>query len=240
MKDSIADSIMKENTRGYDQIAEKFAHTRKFPWSEFSFFKKYVKKGDHVLDAGCGSGRLFEFLNGQSINYHGIDSSRGLVSIALQNYPSGKFQTGSITNLPWPDNNFDVIFCIATLHHIPGKKMRYQVLSEFRRVLKPHGQLIMTNWNLWNSKWWSTLLKFTFRKITGQNKMDWGDVTKPWKNEYGQVQTSRYLHAFSKREMKKLLSNKFEIEKQFYTKHDANARAWMAFNLVTIAKNIEK
>ncbi len=239
MKDSIADNILKENTRGYDAIAEKFSSTRKFPWQEFEFFKQYVKNGDNVLDAGCGNGRLYEFLKDSGINYFGIDSSQNLIKIAQTNYPAGNFQIGNITKLPYPDNKFDVLFCVATLHHIPSGKLRHQVVSELQRVLKPNGYLIMTNWNLLNSKWWPTLMKFTIKKIFTNNQLDFGDVTKPWKNNYGQVQTERYLHAFTKSQIKNLLINAFKIEKQFYTKRDTNTNAFIGFNLVTIAKKVE-
>jgi len=239
MKDSIADSIMKENRHGYDQIADKFSGTRKFPWQEFNFFKKYINQNNVVLDAGCGNGRLYEFLNDSHINYHGLDSSQNLINIAKSNYPTGNFQIGDITTLPWPDNKFDTIFCIATLHHIPSAKLRQQVISEFHRVLKPNGHLIMTNWNLLNSKWWPVLLRFSFNKLIGRNKMDWGDVTKPWKDNYGTVQTERYLHAFSKYQMKKLLSKSCKIENQFYTTRDTNTNMIAGFNLITIAQNLE-
>ncbi|MDP2683826.1 MAG: class I SAM-dependent methyltransferase [bacterium] len=239
MKDSIAESIMKENSRGYEQIADKFSSTRQFPWQEFEFFKNYINPNDNVLDAGCGNGRLYKFLNNSGINYYGLDSSQNLINIAKSNYPQANLQTGDITTLPFSDNQFDTIFCVATLHHIPGAKLRQQVISEFHRVLKPNGHLIMTNWNLLNSKWWPVLIRFSLNKLIGKNKMDWGDVTKPWKDNYGTVQTERYLHAFSKRQIKKLLNNQFRIKKQFYTKRDANSNILVGFNLVTIAQNLE-
>lgn len=239
MKDSIADSIMNENTRGYNEIAEKFSSTRKFPWHEFEFFKKYINSGHTILDAGCGNGRLYEFFKKDSINYYGVDSSKKLINIAKSNYPEGNFSIGNITELPYQDNKFDVVFCVATLHHIPSQKLRRQVIAEYSRVLKPGGYLIMTNWNLLNSKWWPRLIKFTFKKILGKNPLDFGDVTRPWKDNYGQVQTERYLHALTKKQIKKLLGNQFEIKKQFYTKRDMNTNVFIGFNLVTIAKKVE-
>ncbi|RLC35979.1 hypothetical protein DRH27_05980 [Candidatus Falkowbacteria bacterium] len=239
MKDSIADSIINENTRGYNEIAEKFSSTRKFPWHEFEFFKDYVKSGDTILDAGCGNGRLYEYLKNENINYFGIDSSKKLIDIAKSNHPLVDFQIGTITDLPYPNNKFDSLFCVATLHHIPSQKLRQQVVNEFHRVLKPNGHLIMTNWNLLNSKWWPKLINFTFKKIIGKNQLDFGDVTKSWKDNYGQVQTKRYLHALTKTQIRKMLGNKFNIEKQFYTKKDVSVNLFIGFNLVTIAKNFE-
>jgi len=236
MKQEIAQKILQENVTGYNRIARHFSQTRKFPWSDFKFFKQYINMGNDVLDAGCGSGRLYEFLADQNINYSGIDSSQELINIAQKNYPQANFSVGDITNLPFSDNKFNAIYCIATLHHIPGQKFRQQAVKEFSRVLKPNGYLILTNWNLCNLNWWPTHLIFSLKKILGQNNLDWKDIQKPWKNPQGETQANRYLHAFTKCEMKKLLhKNGFQIVKQFYTKKDLTTNKFLGFNLVTIA-----
>lgn len=237
MKDEIAQKILQENCAGYNRIAEKFAQTRKFPWHEFAFFKQYVHAGDQVLDAGCGSGRLYTFLKECHISYTGLDNSDELINIAKKSYPDADFSVGDILTLPFSDNKFNVIFCIATLHHIPGKKLREQVIKEFRRVLKPGGYLIMTNWNLLNIRWWPTLVIATINKIIGENNLDWGDVQKPWKNQYGSVETKRYLHAFTKGGVKRLLQGLgFTIIKQWYTRKDVVSNRYTGFNLPTIAR----
>jgi len=237
MKTGLAKSIMKKNRQGYNQTAEHFSSTRKFPWHDFEFFNEYIKDGDDILDAGCGNGRLFEFFKDKKINYSGLDSSNSLIQIATKTYPTANFQTGDITTLPFSDNKFNTIFCIATLHHIPSKKLRRQAISEFYRVLTPGGYLVMTNWNLLNTKWWPTLTSFSFNKIIGKNSLDWKDIIKPWKNSQGKIQAERFLHAFTKCEMKKLLvDNDFKPEKQFYTKKDVTSNILSGFNLITIAK----
>ena len=237
MKDWVAKQILEENRLGYDRIAEKFSQTRKFPWHEFAFFKQYIHPGDEVLDAGCGSGRLYGFFKEAGITYTGLDNSAELINIAKKTYSKAQFTVGDILTLPFSDNKFNVIFCIATLHHIPGKKLRDRVVKEFFRVLKPGGYLIMTNWNLLNLRWWPALLYATFKKIIGQNHLDFGDVQKPWKNQYGDVQTRRYLHAFTKGEIKRLLGRHgFTIVKQWYTRKDVASNRYTGFNLPTIAR----
>jgi ubiquinone/menaquinone biosynthesis C-methylase UbiE len=47
-------------------------------------------------------------------------------------------KTGSIHELPWPDNFFDVYFTAETIEHVPYKYHR-PMLHEARRVLKPGG-----------------------------------------------------------------------------------------------------
>lgn len=237
MKDEIAKQILEENRIGYNRIAEKFAQTRKFPWHEFALFKQFVHPGDQVLDAGCGSGRLYEFLKENNLSYTGVDTSEQLINIAKKNHPAAHFTVGDILTLPFSDNKFNVIFCIATLHHIPGKKLREQAIKEFRRVLKPGGHLIMTNWNLLNTQWWLTLIQAAWQKIIGKSQLDFGDVQKPWKNQSGEVQTRRYLHAFTKGGLKRLLqTNGFTVIKQWYTRKDIASNRYTGFNLPTIAR----
>jgi len=237
MKQEVVNRIIQENRRGYNQIAEKFSNTRKYPWREFNTFKAYVKHGQAVLDAGCGNGRLYNFLLDKKINYSGLDSSKQLIAIAKREHPNINFGVGDITVMPYPDNSFDVIFCIATLHHIPGDKLRQKVISEFRRVLKPGGYLLMTNWNLFNLQWWPALMKYSLKKLFGQNQLDWRDVQKPWKDNYGAVTTNRYLHAFTKNEVKEILKrNNFSHIEQFYSKKYSPANWIRGFNLVSIAR----
>lgn len=237
MKNELVQSIIKENRQGYNQIAEKFSQTRRFPWAEFKYFESYIKPGFNILDAGSGSGRLYNFLKNKNIQYQGIDTSTNLVKISKDTYPEASFREGDITALPYNNDLFDLIFCVATLHHIPSSKLRAQTIREFNRVLKPNGYLLMTNWNLLSGLMWPTLARFTLKKIIGQNKLDWMDITKPWKDNYGNIQTSRYLHAFTKGSLAKLLlNNGFTSPDQFYTARELKTGILSGYNLVTITR----
>ena len=66
---------------------------------------------------------------------------------------------------------FDLIFCVATLHHIPSDKLRQQILVNIKNRLKPDGKLLMTNWNLWQSKYLKYIIKYTLLKLTDPNKV---------------------------------------------------------------------
>ena len=49
----------------------------------------------------------------------------------------------SAESIQFPDNNFDRVFCLSTLEHIPVESWD-QCMKEFERVLKPGGRLIIT------------------------------------------------------------------------------------------------
>ena len=223
----------------YEVIADHFSKTRYRDWSEFAIFKDYIKSSDKVLDAGCGNGRLYDSLQELGISYLGVDISPKLIAIAQEKFPQVEFQVADMLNLPFPDQQFDVVLSIASLHHVPSKKLRQQQIREFSRVLKSNGYLIITVWNLWQKHYRSELFKYTRQKLFGQSKLDFGDIYWRWKNPQGEVLTRRYLHGFSRPELEKLVRQSgFKIIKSFYSKKGQTANKWTAYNLCLIAQKL--
>jgi len=54
------------------------------------------------------------------------------------------FQQGSIDNLPFPDNRFDVALCSFMIFHMSDETRR-KGMAEIQRVLKPGGRLLVLN-----------------------------------------------------------------------------------------------
>ena len=205
MDGKYAKYLLEKTHQDYDTIAEHFSKTRSFVWEELKSLSQYSFEAERVLDLGCGNGRLLEIFKDKSIDYIGVDSSEKLIEIAKRKYPKAKFQKGDALNLPFPANYFDKIYSIAVLHHIPSVKFRLRFLREAKRVLKPEGLLILTVWNLWQQKFLKYHLKFFFLKLIKKSKLDFKDIFYPWKNQAGEVVVQRYVHVFSKRELKKLV-----------------------------------
>ncbi len=55
-----------------------------------------------------------------------------------------KYKQANATNLPYEDNDFDVVFSFSTIDHIPGENNRNKVFSEIARVTKSKGYVIIT------------------------------------------------------------------------------------------------
>jgi len=210
MKKDYAQYLLKKTTEDYNRIAEQFSSSRYSIWPELNLFKDYVEEGERVLDAGCGNGRLLELFKDKKVDYIGIDNSEKLIEIARTKYPCRKFQTADVLKLPFPDNYFDKVFSVAVLHHIPSRDFQLQFLKEAKRVLKPEGLLLLTVWNLWQRpKTLKLLFKFTIMKIAGRSKLDFKDVFIPW-----QKKTDRYIHCFTKSELKSLAKETgFKVKK---------------------------
>jgi len=236
MKKSDAQKLINKTKQDYSDLTREFSATRAFPWQELRDLIQYAKSGCKILDAGCGNGRLFQLFRSKKIEYIGIDNCPSLIKEAKQKYPSAEFQVMDIMNLKFDEQSFDTIFCIAALQHIPSKEFRIQVLKSFHKILKPNGYLIMTNWNLWQKKYFSQSLKYSFSSLFGKHKeLDIKDTYIPWKARFGQV--DRYYHAFTPRELNNLLKIAgFEIEKSYYVKRGEETNWKIGHNLCTVAK----
>ena len=89
-------------------------------------------KDNTVLDAGCGEG-YYTNLFAENNTLFGIDVSKEALKIASRKCKNASFAVASIYELPFSDSFFDVCINIFA----PDSP------SEFLRVLKPNGRLIM-------------------------------------------------------------------------------------------------
>ena len=103
------------------------------------------KQNLRVLDAGCGTGYLLNFLQE---HYHldgepvGIDvSPHALQFCELRG--STELQLASVIEVPFKDASFDLIICIDTIQHLSPANAPRKAIAEFARLLKPDGLLYL-------------------------------------------------------------------------------------------------
>lgn len=204
--------LVREN---YDEIAVSFNTTRtKYLWPGLVKLTAPVKDGDRILDVGCGNGRLLQALTGKNIEYLGLDDSVKLIEAAKNNWKMStnlrdgdwRFINGNILKLDkQPEKDFNYVFCVAVLHHLPGENLRVEALRQMKEKISSDGQVIITVWNLWSQlKFRRLIIKFAISKIFGKNRMDFGDILFNWKNSQGQAVSQRYYHAFTERGLRKV------------------------------------
>lgn len=193
---------MEINKKFYDLLADDFARTHASATEEFSVLSGYWQDGDRVLDLGCGNGRFYDLIcqPGREIKYFGVDNSDQLIALAKKQYPLGQFILGDGLTLPFGDNFFDKVLCVAVLHHLPGYDMRREFLRQALRVIKKGGELILVVSS--RERNWGQMIKYFWLKLIGKSRLDWGDFYEPW-GEQG----VRYFHVFSRKELKKLLED---------------------------------
>lgn len=106
------------------------------------FLKKHFAKGQSVLHAGCGSGKV-----DTDIVYYLAVTALDISPQALSIYRSvnqAKAQTieGSIFSLPIGPEIFDGVYNLGVMEHFTEPEMG-DILREFKRVLKPGGKIIL-------------------------------------------------------------------------------------------------
>jgi SAM-dependent methyltransferase len=95
-----------------------------------------------AVDAACGTGRFAGFLARRGHRVIGVDSSPDMLAHARRRVPDGEFHLGELGRLPLPDDSADVIVCALALVHVPRLQ---PVLAEFARVLRPGGDLVISD-----------------------------------------------------------------------------------------------
>jgi arsenite methyltransferase len=104
-----------------------------------------LEDGAHVLDIGCGTGRLARWIGeriGPKGSVVGIDPLEERISIARSHGDAVRFEVGQAEALgAFEDASFDAVCLSAVLHWVSDKAKAF---AEIRRVLKPGGRLGVT------------------------------------------------------------------------------------------------
>jgi ubiquinone/menaquinone biosynthesis C-methylase UbiE len=93
-----------------------------------------------LLEAGCGTGRWVQFLNGLGHEAIGVDYAPSGLEVGRSYNPKLNLIQANCKKLPFEDNSFDYIVSIGTIaYDVNGPE---ESLREFWRVLKPNGTLM--------------------------------------------------------------------------------------------------
>lgn len=116
------------------------------PWDHNAHYHRWILRrlpgrSARALDVGSGSGGLARLLASRADAVHGIDADPAIVDRARERTAPGVPVTFSVGDAleDVPSGPYDVITCVATLHHLPLS----EALTYFRRHLAPGGTLIV-------------------------------------------------------------------------------------------------
>ena len=106
-----------------------------------------MEPGKHI-DIGCGPGyTLIPLLQKGWTDVQGLDISDEMLKRAKENITEAgfdsdnmPFQIGNIEKLPFEDNTFDTVACVAVVEYLQEDE---KALSELSRILKPGGTLVI-------------------------------------------------------------------------------------------------
>jgi len=96
-----------------------------------------------ILDVGCGTGEQVRKCRQRGFDVTGLEPAPKMRAIAKAHNPRAPILDGVITNLPFPDQTFDLILAIEVLRYLHRTDVE-QAYREMVRVLKPGGCLFFT------------------------------------------------------------------------------------------------
>ncbi len=217
VEDTTVNYLTSLNYQFYQTLGGVFSATRRRIQPGVRKVLSYIPASGAILDLGCGNGELARQLHRQGFMgaYTGVDFSSTLLDEAKKtdadvgNY---RFIQADLTRPDWAQvlageqstshlNGFEFILAFASLHHLPGKHLRLQVLRQARRLISPAGQLIHSEWMFLNSPRMRLRIQPWERANLSLDQVDPGDYLLDWKaGEYG----LRYVHLFSGPELDEL------------------------------------
>ncbi|MFG2865664.1 class I SAM-dependent methyltransferase [Streptomyces sioyaensis] len=106
----------------------------------------YVPRGAHVLDYGCGYGRLTAELAGLGYRaVRGVDVSAALIARGRREHPELDLLRWAGFPLPFEDGAFDAALLFAVLTCVPGDADQTAIAGELGRLVRPGGVLYLSD-----------------------------------------------------------------------------------------------
>lgn len=233
MNSATADRLLDLNRRFYADRGRDFSTTRLRLQPGVKHLLETLCGDESILDLGCGNGELARSLSGRGHrgSYLGLDFSPVLLAEAggaSFGFPV-RFAQADLSQASWDHvvtvdsaaasslhmRSFNVIFCLAVLHHIPDNSLRAGILCKVHDLLASDGRLILSNWRFTDSPRMSGRIQpWSDVDLTAQD-VDANDYLLDWKRG---GKALRYVHQFDQSELSELAAAAgFEVTESFYS-----------------------
>jgi ubiquinone/menaquinone biosynthesis C-methylase UbiE len=137
--------------RAYDTVANDYAtylpDTRAEASLDLAMIDAFIEAVGtgadvRVLDAGCGTGRMSRYVADRGCRVEGVDLSSNMVAMARRDHGDLVFTVGSLTDLPYPNDQFAGVMLWYSIIHTPPSGQQ-QIFDEVARVLRPGGHVLV-------------------------------------------------------------------------------------------------
>ncbi len=211
MRPEVQQRLLHLNRRFYDEFGRAYAEKRGFLQPGVVRLLARLSPQAHVLDVGCGHGRVIQMLRDRGDfrgRYVGVDGSASLLHEAWNQAQAADFPVVLLQrDLARPDwarhlPAVDVALCFAVLHHLPSEALRLRLLRDVRSLLKPGGQVWLSVWNLLRSPRLKARVQPWEQVGLTWADVDPGDLLVDWRHGGRGL---RYIHQFTLPELEALL-----------------------------------
>jgi demethylmenaquinone methyltransferase/2-methoxy-6-polyprenyl-1,4-benzoquinol methylase len=148
----------------YDRLNQLMSFGTGYRYRRQALLRAGLTHRMSLLDVGCGTGVLAGYAShivGPLGRVVALDPSRGMLYEALRNRVRCVVQ-GVGEHLPFADNSFDMLSMGYALRHVPDLHITF---SEYQRVLKPGGVVLLLEITLPRSRLLYLLLKLHLKFI---------------------------------------------------------------------------
>lgn len=124
-----------------------------------------LRAGMSVLDVGCGTGMTAGFAKeivGPLGRVVGVDPSKGMLAQAVRHGRVHSAVIGRAEQLPVTDARFDMVTMTFALRHVADLPAAFK---EFKRALRPGGEILILEMTTPKSKWRYWLLKLHMKYV---------------------------------------------------------------------------
>lgn len=214
----------------YTRFSDSFSATRHRIQPGVRRALEMLKGDQHILDLGCGNGKLVRVLakRGHRGAYLGLDFSLPLLREAEAQSAgfSATFHAMDIATLATDrqsqdstfsldPSSFDIVFSFAVFHHIPSRELRSSILRAIHQLLKPDGLFIHSNWQFLNSEKLKARIQPWETVAISESELESGDYLLDWRSGGTGL---RYVHHFEEDELGGLAKAAgFKVVDTFYS-----------------------
>jgi ubiquinone/menaquinone biosynthesis C-methylase UbiE len=178
----------------FTRSASSYERIRYFPiFGMWLVEMAQIPEGSKILDVACGRGAvLFPAAErvGPAGHVTGIDLAEGMaretqLEIERRGVKQAEARQMDAEHLTFPDSSFDFVLCGFSLQFFPHLA---DALSEFRRVLKPSGRIVVTTWAGDDERWdWYDELREAYGAVVklGSQSLDKPEEIQRWFSQAG-------------------------------------------------------
>lgn len=138
------------NKEANDKHTQVFLYGRNLVVEELKQILAGLPKGSKILDVGCGTAHLTNWIREQGFMVMGIEPSAEMMKLAKGNFPDIEIINSIASAIPVEDNRFDLIVSFEVLRYL-DKSENIKSYKEFYRLLKPGGKIFVTQVNLYST-----------------------------------------------------------------------------------------
>jgi tRNA (uracil-5-)-methyltransferase TRM9 len=215
-----AERLLSINHEFYNKFGDEFSATRQRLQPGVKKILETIKEDESVLDLGCGNGHFLNelFESGHTAPLLGVDFSLPLLrdagsSLGVEFREVDLSKLSAFSNQLLANGQWDVVTMFATLHHIPSNEIRLDILKTVKKLLKPNGRFILSNWQFLNSEKLKSRIQDWGKVGLSKDDVDENDYLLDWRSG---GEGLRYVHHFSASELNELANQvEMKVEAEF-------------------------